>query len=73
MDWGIGYDWGWSSSHSPIPLFFLGSKICNCFNLLLILLLNWFRPVDIAGRMKREPGANPGQSRCCEAPREVPI
>ena len=29
---------------------------------------NWFRSSRSGIRIKREPGVNPGQSRCCEAP-----
>ena len=48
-------------------------SICNYYNFSLLLHLNWFRTTLPAGRMKRESGGNPEQSRCCEAPSEVPI
>lgn len=38
-----------------------------CFRFPLSLCLNWFRMNVSVIRIKRESGANPGQSRCCEA------
>ena len=38
-----------------------------CFRFPLSLWLNWFRMNVSVIRIKRESGANPGQSRCCEA------
>ncbi len=38
------------------------------FRISLSLSPNWFRADVSAVRIKRESGANPGQSRCCEAP-----
>ena len=32
---------------------------------------NWFRMNISFIRIKRESGVNPGQSRCCEAPKNI--
>jgi len=44
----------------------------NCYTIFVYLPPEWFCFVRSGKQMKRESGANPEQSRCCEAPSKRP-